>query len=224
MAVKLDMEQAYDSMGWSTLNHILLWYGFTTAFSKLLEECLINARFSIILNEKYTKWIDAHYGFRQGCSQLLSNSIEQRGQEFGIQVSPGGPRITHLLYADDMLLFSWATTFFGQKVNVNKSQIIFSKIIKRSHKNIVANILGFWVVKELQYLGIKISLQRLGEPDFQDLLSHVSDRLNYFISDTGEWDEGKLLNFFHENLVNIIRNLHIDNQLEDQLEIICNFS
>ncbi|XP_028550862.1 uncharacterized protein LOC114579674, partial [Dendrobium catenatum] len=87
MAVKLDMEQAYTSMGWPTLNHILNW------------------------------------------------------------------------------------------VNVNKSQVIFGKIVKRSHKNKVASILGFWVVKELHYLGIKISLQRMGVADFQDLLSHVTDRL-----------------------------------------------
>ncbi|XP_020699698.1 uncharacterized protein LOC110111968, partial [Dendrobium catenatum] len=63
MAMKLDMEQAYDSIGWPTLNQILYWYGFPSAFSRLLMECMVNARFSISMNGKYTKWIDAHCGF-----------------------------------------------------------------------------------------------------------------------------------------------------------------
>ncbi|XP_028556209.1 uncharacterized protein LOC114581094 [Dendrobium catenatum] len=119
MAVKLDMEQAYDSMGWTTLRHILRWYGFPIAFSNLLLECVVDVRFSIIINRKNSEWINSQSGFRQGCLlspylfimcfQLITNSLEQRGKCLGIHVSSGGPKITHLLYADDALIFSHAS-------------------------------------------------------------------------------------------------------------------
>ncbi|PKU81030.1 integrator complex subunit 11 [Dendrobium catenatum] len=64
MAIKLDMEQAYDSMGWTTLHQILKWYGFPSQFYNLLLECVIDVRFSIIINGNNSKWINAHSGFR----------------------------------------------------------------------------------------------------------------------------------------------------------------
>ncbi|PKU63967.1 putative mitochondrial protein [Dendrobium catenatum] len=119
MDLKLDMEQAYNSMGWASLRHILICYGFPTDFSNLLMECVVDVRFSIIINGRNSKSINSHSGFRQGCplspylfimcSQLLSNSLVQRGQKLGIQISPRGPMITHLLYVDDVLIFSHAS-------------------------------------------------------------------------------------------------------------------
>ncbi|KAI0522556.1 hypothetical protein KFK09_004936 [Dendrobium nobile] len=203
MAVKLDMEQAYDSMGWPTLNQILHWYGFPVVFTKLIMECGVNARFSISMNGRFSKWIDAHCGFRQACplspylfilcSQLLNIIIEQKGKSLGIQVSPRGPRISHLLYTDDVLLLSKDSAplaqlmncnvksfcnWTGERVNVNKSQVIFGKNVKISCRKKVACIFGFKVFKKLHYLGVKISLNKLGVADFQDLLCNITDRLN----------------------------------------------
>ncbi|KAI0492176.1 hypothetical protein KFK09_026442 [Dendrobium nobile] len=44
MALKLDMEQAYDSMVWPTLDHILKWYGFPPGYANLIMECIIDVR------------------------------------------------------------------------------------------------------------------------------------------------------------------------------------
>ncbi|PKU59777.1 Putative ribonuclease H protein [Dendrobium catenatum] len=203
MAFKLDMEQAYDSMGWATLDQILKWYGFPCMFSKLLMDCVVGVRFSIIINGRYYEWIDAHSGFRQGCPlspylfimcfQLFSNSIGQKGQYLGIRVSHRGPRITHLLYADDVLLFSHVSIYLakslkkivqdfcnwtGQRINVNKSQILFGKAVGYSIKEKVIRLFGYKNVKEMKYLGIKLSLNRLKLADFQDILSNVMDKLN----------------------------------------------
>ncbi|XP_020683725.1 uncharacterized protein LOC110100530 [Dendrobium catenatum] len=203
MAIKLDMEQAYDSMGWTSLRYVVDWYGFPIAFYKLLIECVVDVSFSIIINGKNSSWIDAHSGFRQGCplspyffilcAQLLSNYIMQRGQKLGIQISPRGPVVTHLLYADDVLIFSNANVelaknlknivedfcrWTGQKVNVNKSQMIFGKVVKYSIKKKIAKVLGFRFVKEMKYLGVKIALNRVKMADFQEILCNVMDKLN----------------------------------------------
>ncbi|KAI0492143.1 hypothetical protein KFK09_026409 [Dendrobium nobile] len=203
MAIKLDMEQAYDNMSWTSLWYVLEWYGFPIVFSKLLMECVVDVSFSIIINGKNSSWIDAHSGFRQGCplspylfilcAQLLSNSIMQRGQKIGIQISPRGPVVTHLLYADDVLILSNANVelakkmknivedfckWTGQKVNVNKSQLMFGKAVKNSMKKKIARVLGFKVVKDMKYLGIKITLNRVKIANFQDILCNVTDKLN----------------------------------------------
>ncbi|PKU86541.1 putative mitochondrial protein [Dendrobium catenatum] len=122
MAVKLDMEQAYDSMCWDTL-----FFGFPMKLIMLIMECIRNARFAFILNGNNSKWIIAENGFRQGCpllpflyvicSQLLSFAIAQRGQDLGIQVSCRANKISHLLFADDVLLFSKATKQLAVKMD-----------------------------------------------------------------------------------------------------------
>ncbi|PKU85312.1 Putative ribonuclease H protein [Dendrobium catenatum] len=190
-------------MGWATLHQILKWYGFPSNFSNLLLECVIDVRFSIIINGKNSKWINAQSGFNQGCplspylfilcSQLMSNSLEQRGQSLGIHISPRGPKITHHLYADDVLIFSHASIalakalkiivedfckWTGQRVNFSKSQIIFGKVVRYPMKKKITKVLGFKVVKEMKYLGVKLSLRRLKGADFQELLSNVMDRIN----------------------------------------------
>ncbi|KAI0493888.1 hypothetical protein KFK09_024014 [Dendrobium nobile] len=203
MALKLDMEQAYDSMGWITLHQVLKWYGFPTLFSNLLMECVVDVRISMIINGRNSNWICSKSGFRQGCPlspslfilcfQLLSNSLEQRGKNLGIRISPRGPRMTHLLYADDVLILSHVSItlakalknivkdfckWIGQRVNVSKSQILFGKVVNYPMRKKITRVLGFKEVKEMKYLGVKISLGRSKMADFQELLSMVMDKLN----------------------------------------------
>ncbi|KAI0511099.1 hypothetical protein KFK09_011721 [Dendrobium nobile] len=203
MAVKLDMEQAYDSMGWTTLRHILRWYGFPIAFSNLLLECVVDVRFFIIINWKNSEWINAQSGFRQGCPlspylfimcfQMITNSLEQRGKNLGIQVSSGGPKITHLLYADDALIFSHASVelaksmrtimekfckWTGQRINIGKSQLLFGKVVNYHMRRKIGRLLGFKIVKEMRYLGVKISLEIMKMADYQEVLSNAMERLN----------------------------------------------
>ncbi|KAI0515992.1 hypothetical protein KFK09_008663 [Dendrobium nobile] len=44
IAIKLDMEQVYDNIGWPTLCQILKWYGFPTLFTILLMDCVVNGK------------------------------------------------------------------------------------------------------------------------------------------------------------------------------------
>ncbi|KAI0524450.1 hypothetical protein KFK09_003820 [Dendrobium nobile] len=203
MAVKLDMEQACDSMGWNTLRHILRWYWFPIIFSNLILECVVDVRFSIIINGKNSDWIKAHSGFHQGCPlspylfimcfQLMTNLLEQNGRSLGIQISSGGPKISHLLYADDALIFSHASIelarkmktivkkfckWTGQRINIGKSQLLFGKIVNHRMRRKIGRLLGFKIVKEMRYLGVKISLERMKMADYQEVLSNAMERLN----------------------------------------------
>ncbi|KAI0519773.1 hypothetical protein KFK09_007234 [Dendrobium nobile] len=66
----------------------------------------------------------------------------------------------------------------GQRVNVSKSQMMFGKVVRYSMKKKIAKALGFKVVKEMKYLGVKMSLNRIKMADFQEILSNVMDKLN----------------------------------------------
>ncbi|XP_020677236.1 uncharacterized protein LOC110095870 [Dendrobium catenatum] len=134
LAIKLDMEQAYDSMGW----------------------------------------------------QMLRNGL-------GISISHLAPRVSHLLYADDILIFSEAKlkevkelkkiissyyAWTGHKVNTTKSMILFGKNTMRSIQEKVVKQLNFTVVNELNYLDVKMILRRMKASDFQVLLEAAASKLN----------------------------------------------
>ncbi|KAI0522398.1 hypothetical protein KFK09_004777 [Dendrobium nobile] len=190
MAIKLDMKQAYDSMAWNTLKQVLNYFGFPIGYSKLVMECVTDPIFIVHINGVGLDGIKGRSGFRQGCplspylfilcSQLLTNA-------------PTAPRISHLLFADDILVFSMAKrenllkirkiTFdyykwTGQQVNFSKSAIIFSKKMERRRRMEFSKLMGFMEVKELNYLGIKIALRRLVVTNFSVILEKAIAKLD----------------------------------------------
>ncbi|KAI0492242.1 hypothetical protein KFK09_026511 [Dendrobium nobile] len=153
------------------------------------------AALSVVKNE-WKKSCSARSGFRQGCplspilfilcSQLLSNALSL--SSVGIKICPKGPRISHLLYADDVLIYSEAnkkvakqikeildnfSRWTGQCINKGKSAIIFGKIVDRRKRKAIQRIMGFKEVKQITYLGIKMSLKRLASNDFQFIIKKV---------------------------------------------------
>ncbi|KAI0496442.1 hypothetical protein KFK09_022759 [Dendrobium nobile] len=172
LAIKLDMEQAYDSMGWDSLRQVLIRLKFPPKFMELLLHCVLNPKFCILINGKKTDLIDGKCGFRQGCplspflfilcSQILSDALCSRISK-GISVSRLAPKVSHLLFADDLLIFSEA------------------KMKKVKELRRIINNYCHWTgqkVKEISYLGIKMDLRRLNPSDFQNLLDSAARRLN----------------------------------------------
>ncbi|KAI0496397.1 hypothetical protein KFK09_022713 [Dendrobium nobile] len=166
-------------------------------------ECVSNSEFSIIINGKNSDWIKARSGFRQGCplspylfilcSQLLSNSFYHVDNELGVKVVASAPKISHLLYADDVLMFLEAKIVFvtklkriildyckwtGQTVNLNKSSLIFGNSVGRAKRRKFSKILRYKEVNELKYLGIKFCLRRLVTNDYLFILEKAASKIN----------------------------------------------
>ncbi|XP_028555291.1 uncharacterized protein LOC114580808 [Dendrobium catenatum] len=198
---KIDMEQAYDSMSWNTLEGVLKYFDFPPLFSKLILECVLEPMFSVIINGNLSDWIIAKSGFRQGCPlsaflfilcpQLLTNTLALTS--IGVNISPYGPRISHLLYADDVMLFLEAnkkvslelkdilskfSKWTGQCINIGKSAILFGKMVNRRRRRSITRILGIKEVKEFLYLGIKMTLRRLKANDFQFIIEKSFKKIN----------------------------------------------
>lgn len=108
MAIKIDLAKAYDRVEWAVLHPLLTLLGFENRFTKLVMECIMTPRYSILLNGSPFGYFAAERGLRQGdplspalftiFSDILSRMIaraESKGEISGIKISRGSPKITH---------------------------------------------------------------------------------------------------------------------------------
>jgi hypothetical protein len=118
MALKLDMSKAYDRVEWRYLEEIMKKMGFHQKWIGLMVECISTVSYSILVNGEPHGNIQPSRGLRQGdplspylfllCAERLHSHIkkaESNGDIQGVSLCRGGPKITHLFFADDKLLF-----------------------------------------------------------------------------------------------------------------------
>jgi hypothetical protein len=119
MAIKLDLQKAYDRVNWSFLQTVLRNFGFKETFIAWIMECVTSVSFKLLINGGLTDSFNPSRGLRQGdplspylfilCQETRSRLIEKQLSERrinGVKARIGGPAITHVMYADDIILFS----------------------------------------------------------------------------------------------------------------------
>lgn len=121
MAIKIDMAKAYDKVEWSVLMAILKQHGFNDRVCDMIMECLSTTLYSILINGSPVGFFPSTRGLRQGdpispalftiLADLLSRILakfEMDGKLNGVKIARGSPRITHLMYADDLVIYCQA--------------------------------------------------------------------------------------------------------------------
>ncbi|XP_038988045.1 uncharacterized protein LOC120112546 [Phoenix dactylifera] len=206
MAVKLDMERAYDRIRWSFLQQALEAYGFPRQWIGWVMGCVRGPKFSILVNGTPSPYFESSIGLRQGCplspylfiicADILSRSLQRvcASRELEAYTPATGARpITHLLFADDCLLLARARTTearvlrrvvaaycaaSGQRVNFSKSTISFSP---STESGVRQEIRGILQIPEqegmLTYLGVPITGRRLRVAECSGLVQRVQSRL-----------------------------------------------
>ena len=183
MALKLDMSKAYDRVEWTYLEAIMLKMGFQSTWVNLIMECVHSVSFSILVNGSPHGYFTPSRGLRQGdplspylfllCTEGLHGLLSQAkisGQIQGLSLCRNGPRLTHLFFADDCLLFCKANTSecdtilqildnyeyaSGQQLNCAKTTLFFSKCVAQSTQDELIRILGVPAVRQYEkYLGL----------------------------------------------------------------------
>ena len=154
MAIKIDLEKAYDRLEWHFIRDVLELYRLPPSLIKLIMSCVSSSSISILLNGGKLEPFQPSRGIKQGdplspylfimCMEMLGFLISQRCKEKlwdPVHASRGGQAFSYLFFADDLVLFAKADlmncinvretldTFCelsGQKVSFNKSKVYFS--------------------------------------------------------------------------------------------------
>ncbi|XP_030958826.1 uncharacterized protein LOC115980745 [Quercus lobata] len=185
MVVKIDLEKAYDHLEWSFIRMILIHFGFPENIIKLILSCVATSSTSLLFNGSKLQPFCPSRGIRQGdpispylfllCMEFLGAQITKMCEDNKwdmVRASRNGPSFSHVLFADDILLFAKANTkncnsimevlnnfcnLAGQKVNYGKSRIFFSPNVPARRRRPMCRKLGIIATNNLgKYLGFPI--------------------------------------------------------------------
>ena len=121
MVCKLDIEKTYDHVNWEALFYLLNRMGFGLKWKGWIKACVTSVRFSILVNGSLEGFFGSFRGLRQGdplsplffllIMEVLSRILKKTKENNLIQgfhvgaVNFVGVRISHLLFADNTILF-----------------------------------------------------------------------------------------------------------------------
>jgi hypothetical protein len=171
-------------------------------FINLIMKCVESVSFSVKINGRFSDMFKPSRGIRQGdplspylfllCGEGLSSMLKFCGQQFlskGIRVGIHAPWVSHLLFADDCLVFTQASAMgatrlhailetylkgSGQLVNKNKSAIFFSGNCSDDQKIVVHAASGISTEAKIEkYLGLPTALGRSTDDEFEHIITRI---------------------------------------------------
>ena len=202
MALKLDMSKAYDRVEWLYLQKTMEKMGFRQQWIQLVMNCISTTSYSILVNGEPKGDIRPSRGIRQGdplspylfliSSKGLNHQIQKAAADDlirGFSLCRSGPKITHIFFANDTLLFCQAEMgdlqviqdilqlyekASGQKINRNKTTVFFSKATNEGRKEGIKDFLGVSEEREYErYLGLPAMVGK----DKKASLNYIKERV-----------------------------------------------
>lgn len=180
--------------------------GFNAPFVNLLMGCVTSTTMSVSWNNSSSPTFSPSRGIRQGdpispylfvlCMERLGHLIQSKvddGSWIPLTLRKDGPKLSHLFFADDLLLFcevsldqvevvKEAMRVFcrgsGHRINLQKSKVLASK---RVHFNRAYNLslrLGIGLTMDLgKYLGVPLLHKRAVKLTFAPIVQKVHNKL-----------------------------------------------
>ncbi|XP_042029881.1 uncharacterized protein LOC121776779 [Salvia splendens] len=123
VAIKIDMAKAYDRVQWPFLLKVLKQMGFPGPWIALIERCIGTCWFSTLINGSPAGVFKSTRGLRQGdpispalfvlATDYLSRTLDRLilwHKEMTFKASRGSLEISHLVYANDIIIFTQPAT------------------------------------------------------------------------------------------------------------------
>ncbi|KAK9990825.1 hypothetical protein SO802_025810 [Lithocarpus litseifolius] len=177
MAVKLNISKAYDRVEWNFLQHIMLKIVLPVQWVDMAIEVVQTATYSVLNN---------------GLSSMLRRATDTR-ELHGITSCRGGVQISHLLFANDSLLFCEAIigechrlldilakyeAASGQPINRQKTSLFFSRNTRHEVKEETRGLMGAQIMTGCEkYLGLPMVGWKSKVSMFNELQEKVTKRV-----------------------------------------------
>ncbi|CAN1142459.1 Putative ribonuclease H protein At1g65750 [Linum perenne] len=176
-------------------------------------ECISSASFQISWNGGCSDSFVPERGLRQGCPlspYIFTLCIERLSNLITTQVSKdlwkpitlakGGTNLSHIFFADDLILFAEASTdqaqvihsvlsafgqASGQEVSKEKSKLYFSKNVSTGCRLGISQSLGIPITSNLgRYLGVPVIHGRVTVDHYKHLIENLDMKLSGWKKDT----------------------------------------
>jgi hypothetical protein len=206
MVVKLDMSKAYDRVEWHFLEAVMRQLGFAPRWVQLIMMCVTSVEYGVLVNGVPCGHIHPKRGLRQGdpispylfllCAEALSALLAKANEEGileGVPTSRRGPRLSHLFFADDSLLFCRSTLTqwenltkvlrvyeeaLGQRLNNNKTSIFFGRNTNMEDKQKILEASGLPDSQRYDtYLGLPALVGKSRTAAFRSIVDRVWKKL-----------------------------------------------
>jgi hypothetical protein len=201
--MKIDLRKAFDSVNREFIYYMFHCLGFPYIWIEWIKECVSTSTFSVIIDGSPAGFSYTNRGIRQGdplspylfviVMEFWSICMDLAVAKGTIEpLKRGVPnQISHLLFADDMLVFCRANKksfrelnkLFallqlntGLSINKEKTKVFFSKGCKRKAE--LASILGCTLgTMPVKYLGMPLSINYVKPKDFGWLFDKVRSKM-----------------------------------------------
>ncbi|GLT27312.1 hypothetical protein SLA2020_023190 [Shorea laevis] len=202
--MKIDLSKAYDSVDWGFLEDLLYGLNFHPRFVHWILVCLSTARFSIIINGQPKGYFVGKRGLRQGdpispylfvlAMEYLTRKLQELeiDAHFGFHAKCKTMKLTHLIFADDIMLFCKAdeespalmmdkfdefSRVSGLEINKQKSQIFFGGVRETIRHHILQRIGVSEGQLPVTYLGLPLVTTKLSPVTCQPVVEKVQQRI-----------------------------------------------